>query len=116
VFSLALIPLTSECLLSYICCASSPGSVNAASKNSVTKNRDRDESSITYFVSYRKSGLVLHLDFVLLVRTYIVTVLQLYFDFISFSQFATISNEMRTGEVVFEVCLFNLVSVACFGM
>lgn len=26
----------------------------------------------------------------------------LYFDFISFSQFATISNEMRTGEVVFE--------------
>lgn len=29
--------------------------------------------------------------------------LQLYFDFISFSQFATISNEMKTGEVVFQV-------------
>ncbi len=45
-----------------------------------------------------------------------MSILQLYFDFISFSQFATISNEMRTGEVVFEVCLFHLVSVACFGM
>ncbi len=45
-----------------------------------------------------------------------MSVLQLYFDFISFSQFATISNEMRTGEVVFEVCPFNSVSVACFGM
>lgn len=30
-------------------------------------------------------------------------VLQLYFDFISFSQFAAISNGIKTGEVIFQV-------------
>jgi len=38
-------------------------------------------------------------------------VLQLYFDFISFSQFAAISNEIKTGQVIFQVILAAIMNL-----